>query len=214
MDLAKSNWYDFPMTKPTECAHHVSALVLAAGASTRMGRPKQLLRIFGKSLVALAVEVFLSAGLKEVVVVTGHFRKEVEKELEDYPVKCVLNPCSNSQMIDSVRLGLKRLSLTSSGCLVLPVDCALVSAETVEALVKLHRRFPKRIIRPHSGKRGGHPIVIPSCLFDQVFRVGSLRELFRDGDHMPLNVQVKDRWAFFDMDTPKDYQRALKLLNK
>ena len=202
------------MTKPNEYTHHVSALILAAGASTRMGRPKQLLRIFGKSLVALAVEVFLSAGLKEVVVVIGHFREKVERELEDYPVKCVLNPRSNSQMIDSIRLGLKRLSLTASGCLVLPVDCALVSVETVDALVKLHTRFPERIIRPHSGKRGGHPIVIPSCLFAQVFRVGSLRELFRNGDHMPLNVKVKDRWAFFDMDTPRDYERAFKLLNK
>ncbi len=192
--------------------HHVSGLILAAGASSRMGRPKQLLSIRGKSMVTLAAEAFMSAGISEIVVVTGHFRKRVERELVSYPVRCVLNPCPNSRMIDSVRVGLEGLSVTASGCLILPVDCALVSPETVKALMKLHWLFPERIIRPHSGKRGGHPILIPRSFFSQVFRVESPRELFQNSDHRPLDVPVEDRWAFFDMDTPADYQIALKLL--
>jgi len=202
----------FPMVQTHDHNHHVSGLILAAGASRRMGRPKQLLRIKGKSMVALAAEAFMSAGISEIVVVTGHFRKRVERELENYPVRCVLNPCPHSQMIDSVRVGLEGLSVTASGCLILPVDCALVSAKIVKALVKLHWQFPERIIRPHSGKRGGHPVLIPRSFFTQASQVKTLRELFRNGNHRPLDVQLKDRWAFFDMDTPEHYQMALKLL--
>ncbi len=154
----------------------------------------------------------MSAGISEIVVVTGHFRKRVERELKSYPVRCVLSPCANSQMIDSVRVGLEGLSVTASGCLILPVDCALVSAETVKTLVKLHWQFPEKIIRPHSGKWGGHPVLIPRSFISQVSQVKTLRELFQNGNHKPLDVLVEDRWAFFDMDTPKDYQRALKLL--
>ncbi len=202
----------FPMVLIRDHNHHVSGLILAAGASSRMGRPKQLLRIRGKTMVAQAAEAFMSAGISEIVVVTGHFRMRVERELKSYPVRCVLSPCPNSQMIDSVRVGLEGLSVTASGCLILPVDCALVSAETVKALVKLHWQFPEKIIRPHSGKRGGHPVLIPRSFISQVSQVKTLRELFQNGNHKPLDVLVEDRWAFFDMDTPKDYQRALKLL--
>ena len=210
--MARSNWYDFSMVQIHDHNHHVSGLILAAGASSRMGRPKQLLRIKGKSMVALAAEAFMSAGISEIVVVTGHFRKRVERELESYPARCVLNPFPHSQMIDSVRVGLEGLSVTASGCLILPVDCALVSAETVKALVKLHWQFPERVIRPHSGKRGGHPVLIPRSFFSQVSQVKTLRELFKNGSHRPLDVPVEDRWAFFDIDTPEDYQSALKLL--
>jgi len=201
-----------PMVQINVHNHHVSGLILAAGASRRMGRPKQLLRIFGKSMVALAVEALMSAGISEIVVVTGHFRKKVERELERYPVRCLLTPWPNSQMIDSVRVGMEGLSGMASGCLILPVDCALVSPETVKILVKLHVQFPERIIRPHSGKRGGHPILIPRSFFAKVFRVTSLRELFQSGNYRLLDVPVEDRWAFFDIDTPKDYQIVLKLL--
>ncbi len=197
-----------------EKSARVSGIVLAAGASRRMGRPKQLLRISGKTLVALAVERFMASRITEIIVVTDHYRQYVEAELKGYRAFTVFNDLPCPSMMDSVRKGLTKVSPGISGCLVLPVDCALVTEQTIKALVKLHLECPGMIIRPHSGTRGGHPLMIPGRFFETLIseEMESLRCLIRKELTSLIDMPCTDKWAFFDIDTPQDYLYALSSL--
>ncbi|MCL6515882.1 nucleotidyltransferase family protein [Alicyclobacillus sp.] len=84
----------------------VAGVILAAGLSSRMGQPKQLLALGGRPLVRIAAETALAGGLSPVVVVTGHRRSEVEEALAGLPVHPVHNPNHASGMASSLRTGI------------------------------------------------------------------------------------------------------------
>ncbi len=167
-----------------------------------------MLRINGRSLVAKAVETFLAAGLREIIVVTGRFRKEVETEVENLAAMCVFNPLPDSDMIDSARIGLRKVSAVATACMFLPVDCALVSPETVKGMISIHEAIPGKAIRPYSGRKGGHPLLVPRAFFRRLVSVGSLREVYGSPDEL-IDMRCGDKWAFLDLDTYEDYEKAV-----
>ncbi len=114
------------LTSITEHNFCLSALVLAAGASSRMGRPKEFLRFDGKALWQICVEKFLKAGVRDVVVVTRSCQEDFKKEITRLGARIVLNKDADSHMMDSVILGMESLRPSSTGCMILPVDCGLV----------------------------------------------------------------------------------------
>ena len=192
----------------------LSAIVLAAGASTRMGRPKELLRFDGKALWQICVEKFLKAGVSDVVVVTRSFHEDLKKGIKSLGARIVLNKDADSHMMDSVILGMESLSPSSTGCMILPVDCGLVKEETIIQLVGLHVTRPDFLIRPFSKKRGGHPLLVPRFLYKEICsgKAESLRLIMKRYSKRLINMPCSDGWAFFDIDTPKDFLFAKKAL--
>ena len=117
----------------------VASIVLAAGESKRLGRPKQLLTIQGESLICRAVRIAGLAGVDKVVVVTGAYRDAVAEELTSAPCSIVHNECWQSGMGGSIACGTRALGLRApdADLIILQVcDQPLITAEHLRQLME------------------------------------------------------------------------------
>jgi molybdenum cofactor cytidylyltransferase len=126
----------------------VTAVLLAAGSSQRMGRPKQLLPVNGRPAVRYCAETILAAGIMDVVVVIGPRGGEIEAALEGLPLRIVRNPDPSSDMAGSVRIGLNASDAAGRFVLICLADHPLVAVETMRMVLAEAARNPARIIIP------------------------------------------------------------------
>src|SRR5258708_3177074 len=135
---------------------HFGALILAAGYSLRMGQFKPRLPLGERSAIEYGISGFHTAGLREVIVVTGHRARELTNVLKGQ-VRCVFNPSYDSGMYSSIVAGLQSLPPETDAFFVLPADIPLVRPSTIMALVAAYHDTRTAIIYPvFQGKRG-HP---------------------------------------------------------
>jgi CTP:molybdopterin cytidylyltransferase MocA len=140
--------------------------ILAAGASRRLGRPKQLLNIDGQPLIRRQCQLALDAAVGEVHVVLGDHADACRHEIADLPVTILLNDQWPEGLAASVRVAAtKAAQLDAPALLLLHVDQYLLTAAAVRAFVETWRTGPAR---PHLARDGDHlgpPAIIPSALF-------------------------------------------------
>ena len=185
----------------------VAAILLAAGKSRRMGSCKQLLPLAGTTVIGRCLDTLVAAGIDEIVVVVSAEGHEVAQAARQYPLKVVINNSAEADMASSVRAGRDALSRGVSGTIVALCDYPLVTASSVDCLVRHHNEFPGRIVIPtHAGRRG-HPVLFPHCVLDELTPELTLRDLTRRDPSRVLCVDVDDRGVLLDMDTPEDYRR-------
>ena len=192
----------------------IRGLILAAGASTRMGRPKAALPLGGgDTVLSRGVRTLLAAGVPEVAVVVGAAADEVRSALRTrhHRVRVVENRDWQSGQLSSLLAGLDALDDPSlEALLVTLVDVPLVSAETVRLIMRRWRETGAPIVRPASGDRHGHPVIFDRSVFDALRRadraVGAKAVVQAQADEI-VNVPVDDDGAFVDLDTPEDYRR-------
>jgi xanthine/CO dehydrogenase XdhC/CoxF family maturation factor/CTP:molybdopterin cytidylyltransferase MocA len=188
----------------------VLGIVLAAGRSERMGRPKPLLPHGERSFLRAAVETLADGGCAMVAVVVAS--REAELEARSAGAAVVWNDATASEQVDSLRLGLGAADDVVTGALVLPVDHPLVAMATVDALLAAHAARPDAIVRPTRGGRPGHPTLFPRsvwpALLDADLPAGA-RSLVEDPTTETLDVPVEDDGVLADVDTPSAYERYL-----
>lgn len=197
--------------------HVISAVVLAAGLSTRMGgRSKALLPLGDDgTFVARVVRTLLAAGIPDVVVVVGHQAGLVEQVLRSSGLhaRTVLNPTHEAGQLSSLRVGLEAADLHGVEAIVLAlVDAPLFSPTTVRALVSRFRDVAAPVVRPVRGGEHGHPVLIGRQLFDAIRSADPARgakPVIREHASPAGDVPVDDEGAFLDVDTPDDYARVL-----
>ncbi len=197
-----------------EPAKGVSAILLAAGASRRMGRPKQLLPVQGRPAVRYCAETILEAGAPDVVVVTGANGEGTGSALAGLPVRIARNPDPNSDMAGSVRTGLNELLPTCRFVLVCLADHPLVTTATIRSILAQSAQDPVKIIIPRYRGRRGHPTLFPRSIIKEVFSGTNLRDVVNGhAAHVRL-IDVDDEGVVLDMDTEEDYERVRRLLEK
>ncbi len=187
----------------------LSAVILAAGYSSRMGRLKPLLRLGGQTLLEMATGLFSQAGVRDIVVVTGHSAEDLRPLAQSAGAVCVDNPDFDRGMFSSVATGVKSLPPETEAFFILPVDIPLVRPETVRRLVVIRDDNRDRIIHPCFLAERGHPPLIPASLRDEIIAwdsPGGLKALLDGHADRCLDVEVPDRNILFDVDTPDDYQ--------
>jgi molybdenum cofactor cytidylyltransferase len=196
---------------------HVSAIVLAAGLSTRMGRMKPLLPFGRHTVIEQVVAALLGTAVTEVVVVTGHGRAAVEGRLADWPVRCVYNPdYAVGEMLSSIQAGMRAVSQAASAALIVLGDQPNLAPTIVTLLIDAYRSGGGAIIRPTFAGRPGHPVLIDRSLWPEVLalpRSASLRDVLRAHGEEVSAVVVETDCILRDMDTPEDYARELGLRN-
>lgn len=182
----------------------VAGVVLAAGASSRLKRSKQLVRWRGKPLVWHALQAARSGGLHPIVVVLGADGKNVKRELDAEDVTFVDNPHWQQGQSTSVRAGLSAVADQAEGVVFLLADMPLVGPDLVRALVARHRRALAPIIVPQLGKRHANPVLFDRLVFPM------LQELQGDTggrglfDHLPVEHLEWRHDIFLDVDTEED----------
>src|SRR6476619_4844499 len=136
-------------------ANRIAALILAAGASSRMGRPKQLLDWDGRPLVRAAAEVALAAQLNPLLVVVGGAQTEVAEALAGLPLRLIANPDYAAGQSTSLRVGIAALDHDTDAVVVLLADQPFVTAAIVEQIVSEWHASRAAIVAPtYAGQRG------------------------------------------------------------
>ena len=192
----------------------IRAIVLAAGASSRMGQAKAALPVgtTGDTVLARVVRTLLTAGLPSVTVVAGAHIDAVRAAMPAFePRARVVEHLGWAQgQLSSLLAGLAAVDDPQlEAVLVTLVDVPLVRPESVAAIVHAWRQARAPIVRPVDGKRHGHPVVFDRTVFDDLRhadqQVGA-KAVFATHASRRLDVPIKDAGAFVDMDTPDDYR--------
>ncbi len=190
----------------------IPAIVLAAGRSSRMGRPKALLPLgAGETFLSRIVGTLRSAGVEEIVVVAGADAAPIRAAVAEraLPARVVENPDCERGQLSSLLVGIAEVERPDvRAAIVTLIDVPLVSAATVRRMLEAYEAGSAQIVRPARGAQHGHPVVFDRVLFDE-FRRADPREGAKGvvRRHSPLNVEVDDPGAFVDIDTPDDYAR-------
>jgi molybdenum cofactor cytidylyltransferase len=197
----------------------LAAIILAAGESSRMGRPKALLAApDGLPFVARLVRTFAAAGIPDVVVVAGADYLAIEAvlvadELGVAP-RVVVNPDPSRGQLSSLWVGLDVVeSLAPEAALVTLVDIPMTKVSTVRSVVAAWTKARPPISRPQFGDRHGHPVLFDRSVFAELRRAPlteGAKAVIHAHAPQVLNVDVDDEGCVADVDTPEDYARLLK----
>lgn len=180
-----------------------AAIVLAAGASTRMGRPKALLVHDGRPFVRCVVD--LAAGCAPILVVTG----AVDLDLDVHPAIRIHNPAWPQGQLSSLQRGLAELG-EPAGLLVLTVDRPHIRPSTVVALLAAFAGAPGCIWQPAHAGRNGHPILYPAALLPALRGLpadASPRDLLARHADLRRSLPVDDPAVLDNLDRPEDLTR-------
>jgi molybdenum cofactor cytidylyltransferase len=196
----------------------ISAVVLAAGLSTRMGgQTKALLPLReGDTFVTRIIRTLNDAGIHDVVVVVGHESARVQMAVEQsgLSARTVLNPQYHQGQLSSVLAGLDAIDHPDVDAMILAlVDAPLFSAATVRALVQRFAETGAPVVRAVHGDEHGHPVVIARSLFAALRTAPpthGAKPVVRGNVSAAGDVAVDDPGAFIDIDTPDDYDRVLR----
>ena len=189
----------------------VSAILTAAGESTRMGTPKPLLPWRGATLVEHQVACLLEGGCDDVVVVVGHAADEVAPLVRGKGVRAVVNPDYRLGKTTSIKAGLAHADPSASAILLLAVDQPRTAA-IVGKVVRAHSDARALITSPRYQGRGGHPLVFSAQLKPELELITEenqgIREVFEAHRSDVLEVHLDDPMLRLDLNTPEAYEAA------
>jgi len=194
-----------------------SAIILAAGFSSRMGSFKPQLSIGNISVLERGISLFRCAGIENIQVVLGHRAENLMQCVDAAGANWCINSCFHKGMLSSVITGVENISHDSSAFMVLPVDIPLVALETISALIKAHETTDALIIHPVRNGKRGHPPLISSALIKELVRYdgsGGLKSFLAQYSNDTFDVSVPDRFIHLDMDTPEDYLKLVDLYDR
>lgn len=189
----------------------VSAILLAAGESRRMGSFKQLLMFSGKTFVECCVDNLLASMAGEVVVVTGHRETDVRAALGSRPVRFAHNPDYRAGMTSSIQHGISALSHQAHACLIALVDQPQIGTNVFNRVIEAYlTECPLIVVPTYAGSRG-HPIVVDLKLRAEILQIDQsqgLRQVVNAHPDKTISVEVPTQTVLLDFDTPEDYRRV------
>ncbi|MDA4121466.1 MAG: nucleotidyltransferase family protein [Thaumarchaeota archaeon] len=193
----------------------IVAVVLAAGLSSRMGRPKQTLPIRGKSMLQKVLEVFRKSRVDGVVVVLGAREREVRNKVEFKDEKVVYNPRYAEGMSGSLKLGLAEAGPWAEAVIVALGDQPYLSPSTVNRLIKAYSDSEAPVVVPVYKGRRGNPVLFDRRTFSQIMSITGdegAKSVIKQNKNAVLEVTVEDEGVQTDIDTPDDYRKATSAL--
>ena len=190
----------------------VSAILLAAGESRRMGKPKQLMP-FGKStILEQAIDNLLSSKINEVIVVLGHRAEDMIKAIATRPVKIAINPVYHQGMSTSIVTGLNLIDDRTQAVMLVLADQPLVDSKIINRLIEEFCKHNKGIIVPVYQGRKGHPVIFSIKYKKELLGLtgdtGGKQIINQHPDDI-LKVAVGSESINIDIDTMNDYQSLL-----
>lgn len=190
----------------------ISALLLAAGESKRMGRPKLLLPLGGSTIIEQAVDNLLGSRVDEVVVVVGYRAQELERKIARKPVKIVRNRRYRQGMSTSLIAGLSAIDRRAQAIMVALADQPFVESPLIDELLEEFKKHDRGILVPVCQGRRGHPVVLSLKYRERLLAlrgdVGA-RQLIEENPDDVLEVPVESEGVNVDLNTPEDYTRLV-----
>ena len=191
----------------------IGLIILAAGASTRMGSPKQLLEYREQTLIHHTVSIAATSLCQPIVVVLGAYAELIEPEIKSFPVIIALNRNWSNGMSTSIRLGIETLLIFNSeleAIVLMLCDQPFVSTSLINKLVVTYHRSKQPIVASQYGEVVGIPALFDSKFFPHLLELKGdrgARQVIKQS--LPMVVRVPFPAGAFDIDTPTDYARLL-----
>jgi molybdenum cofactor cytidylyltransferase len=205
------------IARPVFAAYErVAGTILAAGSSSRLGRPKQLLDFKGRPFVRAVAEAALASGLTPVQVVTGDHADAMAEALKDLPVTLVHNPAWREGQAASIRAGVAALPANTGATVFLLADQPHVPPALIRALTEAHALGLFPVVAPVVGDRRGNPVLFDRVTFPDLLaltgdvggRAAMARIQMAPGGHEAVRlVPWPDDRILLDVDTPEDFRR-------
>ena len=197
----------------------VAGVILAAGPSERFGDdvPKQLLELEGETLVRRVARLALESNLTDVIVVVGYRAREITAALGVLPLQVVVNPDFEQGQSTSVRAGLAEVRPNATAVMFLPADQPFLTRKVIDHLIAAHEKTGAPIVVPVFEGRRGAPVLFDSTLFPELAHLsGDIggRQLFPRYPDKILEVPLTSREPLLDIDTPEDWERLQRELDK
>lgn len=188
----------------------ISAILLAAGESKRMGELKQLMP-FGQNttIVEQAIDNLLSSAVNEVIVVVGYRAEEVIKSIVGKPVKIAINPNYRQGMSTSIIAGLNLVDSRAQAVMLTLGDQPLINSQTINRLIEEFHNHDRGIAIPTYQGRRGHPTIFAIKYKEKLLELkGDIggRQIVKDHPDDILEVAVNAGGIITDIDTISDYQ--------
>lgn len=190
----------------------ISAIILAAGESTRMGSPKMLLDFNGKSMLECVIGNVSESVIDDIVVVLGAYRTELEKIVSKTSAGFCYNEDYKKGMLSSVKCGFRNIPADAEAVLVFQGDQPLISSKVINEVVKAYRNSGKGIIIPVHKNRRGHPLMVGNKYFSEIEKLSSdegLRSLSHKFPGDIHEVMTDEAGILRDFDTFEQYKNAI-----
>lgn len=186
---------------------NVYAIILAAGSSSRMGNPKQLLEWHNRPLLSHAITNTREIFHDRVIVVLGAHAELIQTSIDLGDVTSIVNSQWQEGMASSIRVGIKALPASATAALIMLCDQPLINAEHIQNLLSGWQQAPTYIVVSEYHQSVGVPVVFPAEFFTD------LLALKGDRGAKPLLLNFKDRLlkislpeAAVDIDKPEDFE--------
>ncbi len=195
----------------------ISAIILSAGASGRMGTPKALLRIGDQNFLQHIINKLEHQHIHKIYVIIGADADDIKPTLSGLQVNIIINEQWRNGQLSSLIAGLHELDeRENDAALIWPVDHPLVTETTIKKMINTFINDKDKIIIPKYNGRRGHPVIFPKSLFSQLrtapFEKGA-RVVVHQNEDRVLEVETDDESVAINIDTPEDYERFV-LKNK
>ena len=196
----------------------IAAVVLAAGESSRMGRPKALLPIDGVRFIEKIVSSFQSTKVGKILVVLGHNAEEMRQKIADLPVLIVVNNEYKKGQLSSLVAAIRDIQSRQSsaeldGILVHLVDHPYVNPILVDVMIDRFYESKKLIVVPHYHGRRGHPVIFSRSLFSELQDTPldqGAKAVVHAHQKDTLEIDTEDEGVTIDIDTPEEYRQFVK----
>lgn len=201
--------------------HNISAIILAAGKSKRMGQPKMLLPWGDTTVLGRVVKTFSTAGIGDIIIVTGGDRKSVEAEIsklaEDFPVLAAFNKSfEQGGMMSSIQVGLASILPDCMAALIGLGDQPQVEVKTLKDILTSYEKTGAGIIVPSHENRRGHPVLVDINYRPELLNLNpqsTLRD-FLNKHQLEIQYVAAGASVVQDLDTPQDYQHFQQSAHK
>ena len=196
----------------------IVAVILSAGESSRMGRPKALLPIDGVRFVEKIVAALKSTDVENIIVVLGHNAEEMRQKISDLPVTILVNHDYKQGQLSSLQVAIRHLESSSDGSpvdgiLVHLVDHPYISATLVDSMIDRFYETKKLIVVPRFQGRRGHPVIFAHALFPELLAAGTdqgAKPVVHAHRDDTLEIDTEDEGVLIDIDTPEEYRLHVK----
>jgi molybdenum cofactor cytidylyltransferase len=186
----------------------ISAILLAAGESNRMGQPKQLMPFDQITIVERTIDNLLNSAVSETIVVLGYKDEEIRKTIASKPIKIAINPDYQQGMSTSIIAGLKQVDKKARAVIIALGDQPFVNSQTITSLVEAFIANNRGILIPVYQGRRGNPVIFAIKYKNELLNlkgdVGG-REIIKRHPDDVLEVAVNCEGVLLDIDTMENY---------
>jgi len=190
----------------------ISAIILAAGRSIRMGQPKMLLPWGGTTVLGQVIETVRGAGIQDILIVTGSAREQVEEIAREWNATTIHNENFESEeMLASLQCGLKRQKPEVEAALICLGDQPQVEERSVRSVCEAFLKNNSPLVVPSYQMRRGHPWLAGRALWNDLLKMRSPqspRDFLNAYEYEIEYVIVDTPSVIADLDTPEDYLKS------